>query len=79
MIAVRGYSDDCCASYESLREVWKGYSMAGSILRNKAKEYAIRILTLCRAMRKNGVEAVLIQQLLRAGTSVGAKRNMTEC
>ena len=46
--------------------------MAGSILRNKAKEYAIRIVTLCRAMRKNGVEAVLIQQLLRAGTSVGA-------
>jgi len=48
-------------------KVWQA-----AFLRNKAKEYAIRIVTLCRAMRKNGVEAVLIQQLLRAGTSVGA-------
>ncbi|MBQ3707801.1 MAG: four helix bundle protein [Clostridia bacterium] len=46
--------------------------MSDSILRSKAKEYAIQIVLLCRTMKKNGEEAALIQQLLRAGTSVGA-------
>ena len=46
--------------------------MADSILRNKAKEYAIQVVLLCRELRKNGVEAALVNQLMRAGTSVGA-------
>ena len=46
--------------------------MADSILRSKAKEYAIQVVLLCRELRKNGVEAALVNQLMRAGTSVGA-------
>ena len=46
--------------------------MADSILRNKSKEFAKNIVLLCRKMKQNGVESVLINQLLRCGTSVGA-------
>jgi len=46
--------------------------MTDSILRNKAKEYARRIVFLCRRLKENGVEGALIGQLLRCGTSVGA-------
>ena len=46
--------------------------MADSILRNKSKEFAKDIVFLCRGMKQNGVEAALINQLLRCGTSVGA-------
>ena len=46
--------------------------MADSILRNKSKEFAKNIVLLCRKMKQNGVESVLINPLLRCGTSVGA-------
>ncbi len=46
--------------------------MADSVLRTKSKEFAKNIVCLCRKMKQNGVEAVLVNQLLRAGTSVGA-------
>ena len=46
--------------------------MSDSILRNKSKEFAKDIVFLCRRMKQNGVEAALINQLLRCGTSVGA-------
>ena len=46
--------------------------MADSILRNNSKEFAKNIVFLCRAMKQNGVEAALINQLLRCSTSVGA-------
>lgn len=46
--------------------------MADSILRTKAKEFAKSIVLLCRIMKQNGVEAALVNQLLRCGTSVGA-------
>ena len=46
--------------------------MADSILRDKSKEYAIQIVYLCRNMRSKHHEAVLVNQLLRSGTSVGA-------
>ena len=46
--------------------------MADSVLRTKSKEFAKDIVFLCRALKQNGVESALINQLLRCGTSVGA-------
>lgn len=46
--------------------------MADSILREKSKVFAKDIVFLCRKLKQSGVEAALINQLLRSGTSVGA-------
>ena len=46
--------------------------MADSILRDKSKTFAKNIVLLCRRMKQSSVEAALVNQLLRAGTSVGA-------
>ena len=46
--------------------------MADSILRDKAKEFAKAIVFLCRDMKSAHKESVLINQLLRSGTSIGA-------
>ena len=46
--------------------------MAGSILRDKSKSFAKEIVFLCRQLRGNKIEGVLINQLLKSGTSVGA-------
>ena len=47
-------------------------TVADSILRDKAKEFAKKIVFLCRDMRTNHKESVLINQLLRSATSIGA-------
>lgn len=46
--------------------------MADSILRVKSKAFAKEIVFLCRKLKENKVEGVLINQLLKSGTSVGA-------
>ena len=46
--------------------------MSNSILREKAKEFAKNIVFLCRNMKSEHKETVLINQLLRSGTSIGA-------
>lgn len=46
--------------------------MADSILRDKAKEFAKEIVFSCRDMKNNKKESVLINQLLRSATSIGA-------
>ena len=46
--------------------------MADSVLRNKSKAFAKDIVYLCRQLRNNKIEGVLINQLLKCGTSVGA-------
>ena len=46
--------------------------MSNSILRDKAKEFAKNIVFLCRNMKTAHKETVLINQLLRSGTSIGA-------
>ena len=46
--------------------------MADSILRDKSKEFAKKIVFLCRDMKSKHKESVLINQLLRSATSVGA-------
>ena len=47
-------------------------ALADSILRDKAKDFAKTIVFLCREMKSNHKEAVLINQLLRSATSIGA-------
>ena len=46
--------------------------MSESILRERAKLFARQTVFFCRKCRKHGVESVLIYQLLKSGTSVGA-------
>lgn len=46
--------------------------MADSIVRIKAKEFAKEIVILCREIKATHREAVLTNQLLRSGTSIGA-------
>ena len=46
--------------------------MADSILRDKSKAFAKEIVFLYRQLRENKIEGVLINQLLKSGTSVGA-------
>ena len=46
--------------------------MADSILRDKAKAFAKAIVFLCRDMKTDRKEAVLVNQLLRAATSISA-------
>lgn len=46
--------------------------MANSILRDKAKEFAKKVVFLCRDMKADRKEATLVNQLLRSATSIGA-------
>ncbi|MBR5157563.1 MAG: four helix bundle protein [Clostridia bacterium] len=46
--------------------------MADSVLRDKAKRFAKDIVFLCREVKSNHKEAVLVNQLLRSATSIGA-------
>ena len=46
--------------------------MKDSILRTKSKEFAKQVVFICRKLKTNHVERVLVNQLLRSGTSVGA-------
>ncbi len=46
--------------------------MADSILRDRAKEFAKEIVFLCREMKSNRKESILINQILRSATSIGS-------
>ena len=46
--------------------------MADSVLRDKAKLFAKEVIFLCREMKALHKESVLINQLLRSATSIGA-------
>ena len=46
--------------------------MAESVLRDKAKIFAKRIVFCCREMKAEHKEAALVNQLLRSATSIGA-------
>jgi len=53
-------------------------TVADSILRDKAKEFAKKIVFLCRDMKTNHKESVLINQLLRSATSIGGNLHETQ-
>ena len=46
--------------------------MAESIMLDKAKDFAVNIINLCRHIKETQRESVLTNQLLRSGTSIGA-------
>lgn len=46
--------------------------MAESIMLNKAKDFAVNIVILCRKIKEEKKESVLTNQLIRSGTSIGA-------
>ena len=46
--------------------------MAESIMLDKAKDFAVMIVKLCKHIKETKRESVLTNQLLRAGTSIGA-------
>lgn len=46
--------------------------MSESVLRNESKKFAKEIVFLCREMKADRKETVLINQLLRSATSIGA-------
>lgn len=46
--------------------------MADSIMLEKAKDFAVDIVNLCRSVKETKRESVMTNQLLRSGTSIGA-------
>ncbi len=46
--------------------------MAESVMLNKAKDFAVVIVSVCRNIKATQKETVLTNQLLRSGTSIGA-------
>lgn len=46
--------------------------MSDSVLREKSKVFAREIVLLCRKLKEFKVEGVMLNQLLRSGTSIGA-------
>lgn len=47
--------------------------MAESIMLDKAKDFAVDIVNVCKRIKENKKESVMTNQLLRAGTSIGLK------
>ena len=46
--------------------------MKESPLMIKSKRFAVNIVRICNTLKKNKAESVLVNQLLRSGTSIGA-------
>ena len=46
--------------------------MAESIMLDKAKDFAVEIINVCKTIKETKRESVLTNQLMRSGTSVGA-------
>ena len=47
-------------------------NMAESIMLDKAKDFAVEIINMCKAIKEKKRESVLTNQLMRSGTSIGA-------
>lgn len=43
-----------------------------NIIAEKTKAFAIRIIKLAKILRQMGVDVIIVRQLLRSGTSIGA-------
>ena len=46
--------------------------MAESIMLDKAKDFAVEIINICKQIKETKRESVLTNQLMRSGTSIGA-------
>ena len=47
-------------------------NMAESIMLDKAKDFAVEIINVCKTIKETKRESVLTNQLMRSGTSIGA-------
>ncbi|MBR1970559.1 MAG: four helix bundle protein [Clostridia bacterium] len=46
--------------------------MAESIVLEKAKDFSVEIINMCKSIKETKRESVLTNQLMRSGTSIGA-------
>jgi len=46
--------------------------MSESIMLDKAKDFAVNIINLCKSIKETKRESVMTNQLIRSGTSIGA-------
>ncbi len=46
--------------------------MKESILLTKTKAFALKVIKLCNELKQTKKETILIKQLIRSGTSIGA-------
>ena len=46
--------------------------MPESIMLDKAKDFAVKIINICKSIKEAKRESVLTNQLMRSGTSIGA-------
>ena len=46
--------------------------MAESIMLDKAKDFAVEIINMCKTIKETKRESVITNQLMRSGTSIGA-------
>ena len=46
--------------------------MAESLMLDKAKDFAVEIINICKKIKETRRESVLTNQLIRSGTSIGA-------
>ncbi len=46
--------------------------MAESVMLEKAKDFAVEIVFLCKSIKEEKRESVMTNQLIRSGTSIGA-------
>ena len=46
--------------------------MSESVMLERAKDFAVTIVEICRSIKETKKESVLTNQLLRSGTSIGA-------
>ena len=47
-------------------------NMAESIMLDRAKDFAVEIINMCKSIKETKRESVLTNQLMRSGTSIGA-------
>jgi four helix bundle protein len=48
------------------------FATKADALRHRTKQFALRVISLCDRVERNGSSSVLLNQLLRSATSVGA-------
>ena len=47
--------------------------MAESIMLDKAKDFAVEIINMCKSIKETKRESVLTNQLMRSGTSISKR------
>ena len=56
----------------TMSALWVNYKMKENLLIELSKNFAVEVVNLCRIIKEQRRENVLVNQLLRSGTSIGA-------